>query len=157
MFTPGNYPWSFPEGRAGKPDFSGLLRKHRVEVVWRGQRSQPSHHLWRRKEKSQLGSALNLHPVGSRGWSSTHRLQHWVPLGVTGCHWVPLRFGRRTDAQDGRVCHCVCVCGWRVNTHVLRSLSADCENMFAWDKSTKTHPSRGPNTPCAAVDTGLTT
>lgn len=51
----------------------------------------------------------------------------------------------------------VCVCGRRVNTHTLHCLSAFCENMVAWDKSSKTHPSRGPNTPCAAVDTGLTT
>lgn len=44
---------------------------------------------------------------------------------------------------DGRV-H-VCVCVWVEGlTHTRAApLSADSENMFAWDKSTKTHPSTG--------------
>lgn len=84
----------------------------------------------------------------------TARVYFRVCALVTACVLITVCAGHCMCA-----CHCMCVCvgGRLTHTHTLRCLLADCENMVAWDKSSKTHPSRGPNTPCAAVDTGLTT
>lgn len=111
--NPGNYPWNlpwswmFPLGWAGKPDFFWFVKKtsHGGCVEGSEVTAQPSS-IEKKKEKTQLGSALNLHPVGGAPPTSSKL----GTLGVTGCHWVSLRFGRRTDTQDGRVCHFMCVC-----------------------------------------------
>lgn len=49
----------------------------------------------------------------------------------------------RWGLDHGPTCVCACVCGWRGWHTRAAPLSADSENMFAWDKSTKTHPSPG--------------
>lgn len=76
------------------------------------------------------------------GQSSTH-------VGLNWRHWVSVGDGEGQDTarvrglDHGWTCVCACACGWRGWHTRAAPLSADSENMFTWDKSTKTHPSTG--------------
>lgn len=94
-----------------------------------------------RKKKKNLESVFlrpvavgsELHPFGSK----------LKTLGVSRWRRAGHHIARACGLDRGWTCVCACVRGWRGwHTHAA-PLSADSENMFAWDKSTKTHPSTG--------------
>lgn len=95
---------------------------------------------YRRKTKSWIcypsssGSEVRAPPIWFLN-PETLRVSRWRRQG----HHTARAWG----LDHGWTCVCACVCGWRGWHTRAAPLSADSENMFAWDKSTKTHPSRG--------------
>lgn len=98
------------------------------------QRTWVKFSIWRRKKSFPLfvtvGSVLL--PSGSKlEMLGVSRWQRGAPYCLSSETWF----------REGRVYVCVWVEGL---THTRATpLSADAENMFVWDKSTKTHPSTG--------------
>lgn len=87
----------------------------------------------RKKEKKKRPPCL-----WQWGQCSTHlglNWSLWVSAGDEGAN--------HSSRVQGRDRGWTCVCGLRGWHTRAAPLSADSENMFAWDKSTKTHPSTG--------------
>ncbi len=129
--------YMFPLGWAGKVNFSGLLREQDVKPSQgnvmdpcEGHGSNLPSTICRKKKNLEsvflrpVAVGSELHPSGSK----------LETLGVS-----------RWPGTWSRMDVCMCMCVWVEGlTHTrVAPLSADSENMFAWDKSTKTHPSTG--------------
>lgn len=92
------------------------------------------------KTKQQKVKILNLFSLVLWGQTASHVVLNWRDRVSVGDGDRGTTLPELVDLNvDGRVC----VRGWRGWHTRAGPLSADSENMFAWDKSTKTHPSTG--------------